>query len=184
MERAGELLRSLDREPAYARHVAARGRRQFVVLGYSDSNKQAGIAGSRWAMQVAQNQLLEASRDTGLEVAIFHGRGGTPARGGGRTEYLVESAPAGAIHGLLRLTEQGEVVNHSYGLRPIAMRTLERTFAAVALASAGTAAPAQLPPTYRAAMGTLAAGSVAAYRGAIYGDPGFLRICAPPRRSM
>ena len=67
---------------------------------------------------------------------MFHGRGGTPARGGGRTEHLVEAAPHGAIRGVLRLTEQGEVVNQSYGLRPIAMRTLERTFAAVALATA------------------------------------------------
>ncbi len=77
---------------------------------------------------MAQTELLEAARETGVKVLIFHGRGGTPARGGGRTENLVEAVPDGAIRGVLRLTEQGEVVNQSYGLRPIAMRTLERTF--------------------------------------------------------
>jgi phosphoenolpyruvate carboxylase len=133
LERAGEVLSALHREPAYRRHLAARGSRQLVVVGYSDTNKEGGIAASRWALQVAQVRLLEASREAGINVLIFHGRGGTPARGGGRTENLVEAVPDGAIRGVLRLTEQGEVVNQSYGLRPIAMRTLERTFASVAL---------------------------------------------------
>ena len=110
----------------------------MVVIGYSDTNKEGGIAASRWALQVAQAQLLEAARESGINLLIFHGRGGTPARGGGRTEHLVEAVPHGAIRGVLRLTEQGEVVNQSYGLRPIAMRTLERTFASVALATAGS----------------------------------------------
>ena len=88
---------------------------------------------------------------------IFHGRGGTPARGGGRTENLVESVPNGAIRGVLRLTEQGEVVNQSYGLRPIAMRTLERTFASVALATAHAAEAAPIAPELIAAMRTIAA---------------------------
>ena len=82
---------------------------------------------------------MEAARATDINVLIIHGRGGTPARGGGRTEHLVESLPSGAMRGILRLTEQGEVVNHSYGLRPIAMRTLERTFASVALAASHAA---------------------------------------------
>src|SRR5262249_49461365 len=136
LERAGDILRDLNREADYRRHVAARSNRQVVMVGYSDSNKEGGIAASRWALQVAQVHLLDAARDAGVDVLIFHGRGGTPARGGGRTEHLVESVPDGAIRGVLRLTEQGEVVNQSYGLRPIAMRTLERSFSGVALATA------------------------------------------------
>ena len=58
----------------------------MVVIGYSDTNKEGGIAASRWALQVAQTALLEAARETGIKALIFHGRGGTPARGGGRTE--------------------------------------------------------------------------------------------------
>jgi phosphoenolpyruvate carboxylase len=179
LETAGELLRALHTEPAYRNHLAQRSNRQRVVIGYSDSNKQGGIAASRWALQVAQSQLLAAARDTGVQVSIFHGRGGTPARGGGRTEHLVESVPSGAICGVLRLTEQGEVVNQNYGLRPIALRTLERTFSSVALASAHVAQVAALAPAYASAMHCLAAHSFEAYRALVFGGTEFFRyFCA------
>lgn len=173
LERAGDVLRALHQEPAYRRHLTSRGNRQTVVIGYSDTNKEGGIAASRWALQVAQTELLEAAREAGIRALIFHGRGGTPARGGGRTENLVEAAPDGAIRGALRLTEQGEVVNQSYGLRPIAMRTLERTFASVALAAAHAGKRPPLPPAYLAAMQTIAARSVAAYRDLVFGSARF-----------
>ena len=172
LEAAGSVLRRLYEEPAYRQHLDARGNRQIVVIGYSDPNKEGGIAASRWALQVAQNQLLEAARQAGLAISIFHGRGGTPPRGGGRTEDLVEAAPSGSLRGVLRLTEQGEVVNQSYGLRPIAMRTLERTFAAVALATAHSERSA--PATgHIAAMRTLAARSLEAYRELVQGEQFF-----------
>jgi phosphoenolpyruvate carboxylase len=173
LERAGEVLRALHQEPAYRRHLASRGNRQRVVIGYSDSNKEGGIAASRWALQVAQSEVLQAAHEAGIEVLIFHGRGGTPARGGGRTENLVEGAPDGAIRGVLRLTEQGEVVNHSYGLRPIAMRTLERTFASVALATAHAGQRAPTPQAQVAAMQTIAAESLAAYRALVFDNEHF-----------
>jgi phosphoenolpyruvate carboxylase len=172
LEQAGDVLRRLYDEPAYRQHLAARGNRQQVVIGYSDTNKEGGIAASRWALQVAQIQLLEAASEAGIALAIFHGRGGTPPRGGGPTYQLVEAAPRGAIRGALRLTEQGEVVNQSYGLRPIAMRTLEQTFAAVALATAhGDQAPAA--PADLAAMQTIAKCSLEAYRRLAFGDAHF-----------
>src|SRR5277367_1286447 len=173
LERAGDVLHALHREPAYVRHLASRGNRQRVVIGYSDSNKEGGIAASRWSLQVAQSELLRAARETGVEVLVVHGRGGTPSRGGGRTESLVEGVPDGAIRGALRLTEQGEVVNQSYGLRPIAMRTLERTFASVALATAHAGARPPTPPAQMAAMQTIAARSFAAYRELVFGSAQF-----------
>jgi phosphoenolpyruvate carboxylase len=173
LQRAGEVLRALHREPTYRRHLAARGNRQRVMIGYSDTNKEGGIAASRWALQVAQTELLDAAREAGIRVLIFHGRGGTPARGGGRTENLVEAVPDGAIRGVLRLTEQGEVVNQSYGLRPIAMRTLERTFASVALATAHAGERPPIPPAHAAAMRTIAARSLAVYRELVFGGAGF-----------
>ena len=106
-------------------------------------------------------------------MLIFHGRGGTPARGGGRTENLVESLPSGAMRGVLRLTEQGEVVNQSYSLRPIAMRTLERTFASVALATAHAAEAEPIARELIAAMGTIAAQSLKAYRELVFGSAEF-----------
>jgi phosphoenolpyruvate carboxylase len=173
LEHAGELLRSLHAEPAYGRHLAARRDRQTAVIGYSDTNKQAGFAASRWALQVAQHRLIEAARDTGITMTILHARGGTPARGGGRTESLVEAAPSGAIRGVLRLTEQGEVVNQSYGLRPIAMRTLERTFAAVVLATAHADSRPAVAESFIVAMRTIAAASLAAYRRLVFGGAQF-----------
>jgi phosphoenolpyruvate carboxylase len=170
LERAGDVLRMLHDEPAYRRHLAARGNRQLVLIGYSDTNKEGGMAASRWALQVAQIQLLDAARAAGITLGIFHGRGGTPPRGGGRTEDLVEAMPNGAIRGVLRLTEQGEVVNQSYGLRPIAMRTLERTFAAVALATAHADVTPPVPSDQIAAMQTIAVRSLEAYRRLVFGD--------------
>jgi phosphoenolpyruvate carboxylase len=173
LEKAGEVLRALYREPAYAKHLASRGNRQMVVIGYSDSNKEGGIAASRWALQVAQAELLEAAHEAGIRLLIFHGRGGTPARGGGRTENLVEAMPDGAMRGVLRLTEQGEVVNQNYGLRPIAMRTLERTFASVALATAHAGERAPIPAAYLAAMRSVAARSMAVYQELVFDNPRF-----------
>jgi phosphoenolpyruvate carboxylase len=173
LEIAGDLLCALHADPAYRRHLDSRANRQMVVIGYSDTNKQGGIAASRWALQVAQVQLLEAARAADISVLIFHGRGGTPARGGGRTEHLVESLPSGAMRGVLRLTEQGEVVNQSYGLRPIAMRTLERTFASVALATSHAAQTPPVAPDQIAAMRTIAAHSLKAYRDLVFGTPQF-----------
>src|SRR6202046_3077657 len=173
LETAGEVLSALHAEPAYRRHLASRANRQMVVVGYSDTNKQGGIAASRWALQVAQVQLLDAARDAGINLLIFHGRGGTPARGGGRTEHLVESLPRGAMQGVLRLTEQGEVVNQSYSLRPIAMRTLERTFASVALATAQAAPTPPVAPDQIAAMRSIAAHSLKAYRDLVFGSQEF-----------
>jgi phosphoenolpyruvate carboxylase len=173
LEAAGDLLRALHAEPAYRRHLESRANRQVVVIGYSDTNKQGGIVASRWALQTAQIQLLNAARAVGTNLLIFHGRGGTPARGGGRTEHLIESLPSGAMRGVLRLTEQGEVVNQSYGLRPIAMRTLERTFASVAWATAQAAQMAPIAEDQIAAMRTLAAHSMKAYRDLVFGSAEF-----------
>jgi phosphoenolpyruvate carboxylase len=173
LEQAGDVLRALYNEPAYRRHLNSRGNRQMVVIGYSDTNKEGGIAASRWALQVAQVRLLDAAREAGIELLIFHGRGGTPARGGGRTENLVEALPDGALRGVLRLTEQGEVVNQSYGLRPIAMRTLERTFASVALATVRTGQRAPVAAAQMAAMQTIAARSLTVYRDLVFGSSEF-----------
>jgi phosphoenolpyruvate carboxylase len=172
LETAGDVLERLHAEPAYRRHLAARNNRQQVVIGYSDANKEGGIAASRWALQLAQIQLLESARTAGIQLTLFHGRGGTAPRGGGRTENLVEAVPRGAIRGVLRLTEQGEVVNQSFGLRPIAMRTLERTFAAVALATAHAEDTGPAPAEV-AAMQTLAKSSLEVYRRLAYDSPDF-----------
>jgi phosphoenolpyruvate carboxylase len=105
----------------------------------------------------------------------MHARGGSIALGGGRIDSLVRTSPAGAINGVLRITEQGQVVNQSYGLRPIAMRTLERAFSALALTvgQARRGATVRTDPTFEACAATIAQASLAAYRRLVFADPEF-----------
>lgn len=172
---SGEILRTLLAIPAYRRHLEVRGLRQVVQLGYSDSSKESGIAASRWAVHQAQAALVAAAEASGLHLTLFHGRGGTVSRGGGRTDTLVRSAPPGAFSGELRLTEQGEVVNNGYGLRPIAMRTFEQAFHAVLLASVPAARRREEDPRHHAVMHTLANASREAYQRLVHGSPDFFR---------
>jgi phosphoenolpyruvate carboxylase len=176
LERSGAVMRRLLADPIYQRHLAARSRGQCVLLGYADSSKEGGICASRFAVQRAQAALTEALSSQGGQHVIFHARGGSIALGGGRIDALVRSAPPGCVNGVLRLTEQGEIVNQSYGQRPIAMRTLERGFNALALAL-GTAAqrgtPQALPAAHGACAATLAEASLAAYRRLVHGEASF-----------
>jgi phosphoenolpyruvate carboxylase len=146
-----------------------------VLVGYSDSSKESGICASRFATWRAQGEIANALRAHQERHVIFHGRGGSIARGGGRIDSLVRTTPAAAVNGVLRLTEQGEVINQSYGLRPIAMRTLERAFSTLTLATSD-AAQGRLPPErpeHIEAGATVAAASREAYRRLVYGDRAF-----------
>lgn len=171
---AGATLQSLLAEPIYRRHVAARRDRQTVMLGYSDSNKESGFAASRWALHRSQSLLADAVRGAGVALTIFHGRGGTASRGSGRTETLLRAAPVGVFDGVLRVTEQGEVINNGYGLRPIAMRTFEQAFNGAALTAGGVERRAPEPPAFRVALDTIADVSRAHYRGHVYDAADFV----------
>ncbi|HEX7417319.1 MAG TPA: phosphoenolpyruvate carboxylase [Steroidobacteraceae bacterium] len=175
LERCGTVMRELLANPVYRRHLDARGRRQCVLLGYSDSNKEAGICASRFAIFHAQRSLTSALREANEEPVFFHGRGGSTARGGGRIDAQVRAAPADAASGTLRLTEQGEIIHQNYGLRAIAMRTIERAFNALVLGAAagrsGTGVSEK--PEHLECAATLAAAAREAYRQLVYGDPAF-----------
>ena len=174
LERAPSVLKELLNDPEYREHLGARGMRQVVMIGYSDSNKDAGIAASRWALQQAQGALVEMSERSGVDLTFFHGRGGTVSRGGGKIANTILSAPRGSVKGRLRVTEQGEVINAKYGLRGLAMRTLEQTVSAVAIA---TARPRPADPRdgqWATIMDEIARDSRAAYRALVYDDPQFV----------
>src|SRR4029077_1482981 len=136
LSRCGEIMQELLAHPLYRRHLEAHGRRQCVLIGYSDSNKETGACASRVAIHQAQGDLARVLAAAGEQHVLFHARGGSVARGGGRIEAIVNSAPAGAVNGVLRIREQGATVKQGYGLRPIAMRTLERAFNALSLTTA------------------------------------------------
>jgi phosphoenolpyruvate carboxylase len=135
LEGCGEVLHQLLDDGVYKRHLEARGRLQTVLIGYSDSNQESGIIASRLAAYRAQRNLTQTLRQAEKEHVLFYSRGGSIPRGGGRIDALLRGAPAESVSGVLRYTEQGESISQNYGLRPNAMRTLERAFSGLALAT-------------------------------------------------
>jgi phosphoenolpyruvate carboxylase len=131
-----EILREMLDNDLYRDHLCQRDDRQTVMIGYSDSNKDSGLASARWELQKAQSRLVDELSERNVELHLFHGRGGTISRGGGKTHTAVLGAPPGTVNGHLRVTEQGEIINEKYGLRGIALRTLEQVAGSVALATA------------------------------------------------
>jgi len=134
LEHAPKIMRSLLDDPLYARQLEARGRRQEVMIGYSDSSKDAGMIASSWALYRAQESLIDVFDDAGVELTLFHGRGGSVGRGGGSPVYRALAAlPPGTTRGRIKITEQGEIISQQFGLLPVAERTLEVTAAGVLL---------------------------------------------------
>jgi phosphoenolpyruvate carboxylase len=168
LQQCGDVMRTLLGDPLYRRHLEARGRTQCVALGYSDANKESGICAARHAVFRAQADLSAALSAANDRYVIFHARGGSIARGGGRVDSLVRTAPAGTVNGVLRLTEQGEVINQGYGLRPIAMRTLERAFHALILSLGGAPTGAEATSEHLQFAARLAAVSRQHYRSFVH----------------
>ncbi|HEY6452434.1 MAG TPA: phosphoenolpyruvate carboxylase [Steroidobacteraceae bacterium] len=135
LERCGAVMHELLEDGVYKRHLEARGRLQTVLIGFSDSSQESGIVASRFAAYRAQRHLTEALRQAHKEHVLFYSRGGSIPRGGGRIDTVLRSAPAESVSGVLRFTEQGEGIGQNYGLRPNAMRTLERALSTLARAT-------------------------------------------------
>ena len=134
LSRAREVMRAMLDNPVYRRQLAARGNRQEVMLGYSDSAKDAGLLAASWALYRAQEELAALFRDAGVELVLFHGRGGGVGRGGGSPVHRALSAlPPESVNGHIKITEQGEIISQQFGLLPVAERTLEVTLSGVLL---------------------------------------------------
>jgi phosphoenolpyruvate carboxylase len=144
------------------------------MVGYSDSGKDSGYIASQWALYVAQERLAAQARELGIHLELFHGRGGSPSRGGGRTYRAILAQPEGTVDGRIRITEQGETVSARYADHELAVRSLEQTVSAVLLATALPNPP--IRPQWRAEMERLAERSRADYRGLVYDDPDFVRF--------
>ena len=134
--RPGPLLDEiLSRRPPYRAHVRSRGDRQEVMLGYSDSNKESGYLAANWLIHRAQSALVDVARRHGVELTLFHGRGGGIGRGGGPASRAVLGLAPGSLDGRLKLTEQGEIIAEHYADPGIAYRHLASMTAAVIEAS-------------------------------------------------
>jgi phosphoenolpyruvate carboxylase len=174
-----ETRADLDAAPAtldawQARHP---GRRHVeVMLGYSDSAKDAGFMAANVALHRAQRRMVAWARDAGVRLTLFHGRGGALGRGGGPANRAVLAQPDGAVAGRFKVTEQGEVINQRYGSPALATRHLEQVTAATLLASAPGGRPAD-PVEGEAAdlVDLVAAASEAAWRALVTAD-GFVEL--------
>jgi phosphoenolpyruvate carboxylase len=164
LKNAPATLRALLDDPVYRRHLAARHGQQWVMLGYSDSGKDGGTLASRWGLQRAQVELLDVANAAGIHLAFFHGRGGSASRGGARITPALMSSPRGAVAGVLRVTEQGEVIHRKYGIRALALRNLEQTVGAVLRASLRPREDEPREARWRERMDTLSATSRRSYR--------------------
>ncbi len=134
LEHAPRVMGTLLKDDVYRRQLAARGNRQEVMIGYSDSSKDAGIVTSSWALYEGQEALAKLFHDAGVELSLFHGRGGSVGRGGGSPVYRALAAlPPGTVDGRLKITEQGEIISQQFGLLPLAERTMEVTMSGALL---------------------------------------------------
>jgi phosphoenolpyruvate carboxylase len=174
LRRAGELFDAMLCDASYRRLVRARGDLQEVMLGYSDSNKDAGITTSHWEIHKAQRQLRDAALAHRVRLRLFHGRGGSVGRGGGPAGEAVAASPYGAVDATMKVTEQGEVISDRYLLSALAHGHLEILLAAVleaTLLHQTSRVPSEVLARWDEAMDVISSAAHAAYRDFL-GMPG------------
>lgn len=153
----------------YRNHINGK---QEVMIGYSDSGKDAGRLSAAWQLYKAQEDLVKVAKQYGVKLTMFHGRGGTVGRGGGPTHLAVLSQPPETINGLLRTTVQGEVIEKSFGEEQLCFRTLQR-FTAATLEHGMN--PAVSPkPEWRKLMDEMALVATEEYRSIVFKEPRFV----------
>ena len=160
LEQAEPLLRGMFADPVYRAHLAARGDFQEVMLGYSDSNKDGGYWMANWALHRAQERLGAVCREYGIDLRLFHGRGGSVGRGGGKANQAILALPPVVHNGRIRFTEQGEVITFRYAFPDIAHRHLEQIVNAMLRAGAGGSGEAGKSNGHLAAMRSPAAATM------------------------
>jgi len=169
LEHAGAVMSELFAIPWYRRRI---DNRHEVMIGYSDSAKDAGRLSADWSLYRAQEDVVGACERAGVHLTLFHGRGGSIGRGGGPTYLAIQSQPPGSIRGTLRATEQGEMLQAKFGLVDIAIRTLEVYTTATLEAAVAPQPPPK--PEWRTCMDQVATCARKTYRGYVYDDPRFI----------
>src|SRR5574340_1046199 len=170
----GAIMDELFAIPYYRRLLASRGDTQEVMLGYSDSNKDGGYLTANWELYKAELELVRVFGKHGIELRLFHGRGGTVGRGGGPSYDAILAQPPGSVNGQIRITEQGEVIASKYSNPEIGRRNLETLIAATLEATLLHHHGADSTmPEYHRILEEWSRGAFAAYRELVYETPGF-----------
>ena len=135
LRNAPQIMAKLFQNAVYTQHLARRGNRQQIMIGYSDSNKDGGYLMANWMLFRAQRGLAKVCDEADVKLMLFHGRGGTVGRGGGPANRAILAQPPESVRGRIKLTEQGEVISGRYSNLDIAHRHLEQLVSAVMLTS-------------------------------------------------
>lgn len=190
LARAPAVMQELFDDPVYSRQLQARGQRQEVMLGYSDSAKDVGVVAAAWELYRAQEALTTLANRHRIQLTLFHGRGGTVGRGGGSPVFRALTAlPPGTLAGRIKITEQGEVISQKFGLPSLAERTLEVMLTGTILASLQDFREnldPKLVTSFRDAMEELAETSRVAFRKMVHDDPALFQLflSATPVREL
>jgi len=171
---ASSIFENLFTLQIYREHLTASANEQMVMIGYSDSNKDGGYVMANWALYQGQESITKVAQRHNITLTIFHGRGGTIARGGGPANRAIRAQPAGSINGRFRLTEQGETIAARYSNPELAHRHLEQIVHAVLVASSPATTQLEVPVAWRAAMDAMSATAFQVYRGLVYETPAFI----------
>ncbi|HEY3254870.1 MAG TPA: phosphoenolpyruvate carboxylase, partial [Polyangiaceae bacterium] len=174
------IMKTLFADPVYLRQLKARKMHQEVMLGYSDSAKDVGVVAAAWELYRAQEALAEVSRDAGVTLTLFHGRGGTVGRGGGSPVYRAFTAlPPGTVSGRVKITEQGEIISQKFGILSIAERSLEVMLTGTLMAKFSdfrTELEPGAEARYREVMARLSESSQAAFRKVVHDDTALFQM--------
>jgi phosphoenolpyruvate carboxylase len=173
---APSIFESLLELPIYREHLASCNDEQMIMIGYSDSNKDGGYVMSNWALYQGQENITKVAQKHKITLTIFHGRGGTIARGGGPANRGIRAQPPGSVHGRFRLTEQGEVIAARYSNLALAHRHLEQLVHAVLVASSPAKTRKEIPGAWRAAMDQMSETAHLMYRALVYENPNFIKF--------
>jgi len=174
------IMKALFADPVYLRQLKARNMHQEVMLGYSDSAKDVGVVAAAWELYRAQEALAEVSREAGVTLTLFHGRGGTVGRGGGSPVYRAFTAlPPGTVSGRVKITEQGEIISQKFGILSIAERSLEVMLTGTLMAKFSdfrTELEPGAEARYREVMARLSESSQAAFRKVVHDDTALFQM--------
>jgi phosphoenolpyruvate carboxylase len=173
LQNAAPIMQGLLGDERYRKHLKGRDDHQIIMLGYADSNQDGGMVSACWTLHTAQQSLIDTLAAFGIRLTLFHGRGGTISRSGGRLHDAVLAAPPGAVSGRLRMKEEGEVINAKYGLRGIAMRTLEQTLSSLLWVTAHTPEPQSREAHWHTVMQEIALASREAYKRLVHDSADF-----------